>query len=216
MIYLVCGLDSQTKDKRIADLKNKIFPSNKNITLDFEVLSASKLPLQNLKRAMTTLPVLAEKRFILIRQAEQLQTEHRQLIADLLEKTKDFLILLLDLEDAKAAENLKKQFVSSLEILYFEKGLKRNIFDFTRCIVQNKKCEALKQLSEFIDDGVHPLKIMPTIVWEWKKNKERLGSLRFQEGLLALQQADLNIKRSRLSSRQALEVLVVKLCSLAA
>jgi hypothetical protein len=37
---------------------------------------------------------------------------------------------------------------------------------------------------------------------------------KFEKGLLALGEADLNIKRSRLKPEQALELLVVKLCAL--
>ncbi len=216
MIYLVCGSDTFAKDQKISDLKSQFFSSSSQSSLDVETLSGFKLNALVLKKSLMTMPILGQHRLVLIRDADRLTSQHRVMIRDQAEKAKDFLVLVLDVQEVKAGEGLIKQFGKSLECLYFERGSTKNIFSLTRLIVGNKKTEALKQFSEFFNEGTHPLQMIPAIVWEWKKNKKRLGSARFQEGLRMIQQADVNIKRSRLSAQEALEVLIVKLCSLAA
>jgi DNA polymerase III delta subunit len=216
MIYLVCGSDTFAKGQKISELKNKIFSSSSQSSLDVEILSGFKLNALVLKKSLMSMPILGQHRLVLIRDADRLTAEHRVMIRDQADKAKDFLVLVFDVQEAKAGESLIKQFGKSLDSLYFEQASKRNIFSLTRLIVGNKKTEALKQFAEFFEEGTHPLQMIPAIVWEWKRNKKRLGSAKFQEGLRMIQQADMNIKRSRLSAQQALEVLIVKLCSLAA
>ena len=72
-----------------------------------------------------------------------------------------------------------------------------------------------------IDNIYHPwytrtLQLMGGLVWFWGKLKQRISAEKFKKGLLHLQEADLNIKRSRIKAEYALEVLVVKLCLLIA
>lgn len=215
MIYLVCGLDTFAKDQKIFDLKNTLFSSSSQSSLDVEILSGSKLDPSILKKSLISMPILGQHRLVLIRDADGLTAQARVMILDHVTKTQDFLVVVLDAQEGKTGEGLIKQFGKSLETLYFEQGTKKNIFALTRLIVSNKKMEALKQLAEFLEQGIHPLQMIPAIIWEWKRNKKRLGSARFIEGLKVIQQADVNIKRSRLSASQALEVLIVKLCSLA-
>jgi DNA polymerase III delta subunit len=86
-----------------------------------------------------------------------------------------------------------------------------NVFDMTKLITAGKSGEALKLLKGFYDDNVHPLQIMPALVWYWSKEGRACGRERFHKGLQALQEADLNIKRSRLDPQYAVEKLVVEL-----
>ena len=74
----------------------------------------------------------------------------------------------------------------------------------------------LKILNDVLDHGDHPLQILGALVWFWGKNKPRVNPERFQRGLNELQEADWNIKRSRLRPEHTLEILIVKLCSLVA
>jgi DNA polymerase III delta subunit len=52
-------------------------------------------------------------------------------------------------------------------------------------------------------------------VWYWGKEGRMLAKTKFERGLQALEEADLNIKRSRLNPEYAVEKLVVELMSLA-
>ncbi len=81
-------------------------------------------------------------------------------------------------------------------------------------VMANDPAQALKILNELLEEGIHPLQIMGGLLWFWGKEKFRLKGDRYNKGLLVLQEADLNIKRSRLLPEHAIEVVVVKLCSL--
>jgi len=86
-----------------------------------------------------------------------------------------------------------------------------NVFDMTKLITARRSGDALKMLDGFYRDNVHPLKIMGALVWYWGKEGKALGPERFERGLKALEEADLNIKRSRLNPQYAVEKLVVEL-----
>jgi len=216
MIYLLCGLDNQIKEKKIAELKDKFFSSLEALSFDYQILHGQKLDNATLKRALIALPSLSKKRLVLIRQADKLTAENKDLIAALIDDIKDFLIIVLDAENSKAGGILKKKFSKQIKVLHFEEEKRLGVFDLTRAISQNKKTEALKTLAQLLEDGVYPLQLMGGILWEWKKNRPRLSPESFKQGLLDLQEADFNVKRSRLRADYALEVLVIKLCSLRA
>ena len=216
MIYLLCGLDNQAKEKKIAEIKAKSFSSHEAVSFDYQILHGPKLDNATLKKSLIALPSLSKKRLVLIRQADKLTTENKNLIAELIGDIKDFLIIILDAENAKAGGALKKKFSKQIKVLHFEEEAKLGVFDLTRAISQNKKANALDVLAQLLGDGTHPLQLMGGILWEWKKNRPRLSFERFKDGLLALEEADVNIKRSRLRADYALEVLVIKLCSLRA
>ena len=55
---------------------------------------------------------------------------------------------------------------------------------------------------------------MGALVWFWGKSQDRMPGERFRKGLLVLQEADVNIKRSRLKPEYAVEVAVIKLMRL--
>ena len=86
-----------------------------------------------------------------------------------------------------------------------------NVFDMTKLMTARRSGEALKMLAGFYGNNVHPLQIMGALVWYWGKEGKALGRERFERGLKALEEADLNIKRSRLEPQHAVEKLVVEL-----
>ena len=71
-----------------------------------------------------------------------------------------------------------------------------------------------KMMNEFYNQGMYPLQMMGALVWYWGKEGRALGPQRFERGLKALEEADLNIKRSRLLPEYAIEKLVVELVEL--
>jgi DNA polymerase III delta subunit len=88
------------------------------------------------------------------------------------------------------------------------------VFDMTKLIAAGRPKDALKMLSDFYSEGVHPLQIMGGLVWFWGKEGRLLQKEKFERGLKALEEADLNIKRSRLDPEYAVEKLVVELTGL--
>ena len=86
-----------------------------------------------------------------------------------------------------------------------------SVFDMTKLMTAHRSGEALKMLDGFYRADVHPLAVMGALVWYWGKEGKAAGRERFERGLKALEEADLNIKRSRLDPQYAVEKLVVEL-----
>lgn len=218
MLYLVCGPDHQTKNQKILSIKEKIFSSNQNHSFDYESLYARNLDAKTLKAAMIALPSLTSKRIIVIRQADQLTESLQNLILQLIQTTKDFLIVILDAEESSCARQFQKKFGSEIKILHHEAKKEVSVFDLEKAILNHEKALALKILSQILKQEKLPIrsaapKIMGGILWIWKKNKNSFSLERFCCGLSSLKEADFHIKRSRLKPEHALEILLVKLCS---
>ncbi len=214
MIYLLLGEDAQAKDQKITELKKKILTSKESYDFDYEVLHALKLDPAILKKSLIALPALSKKRLVLIRILQKLDAKNKELILDFIQEKQDYLDLILDADQPEAIESFIAKISPKAQVFNFSKGSVQNVFDITKAIGLRNPTEALRILEELINQGSHPLQIMGGIVWFWGKNRGRLSADQFKIGLLILQEADLNIKRSRLVAQQAVEVAVVKLCAL--
>ena len=214
MTYLFLGEDREAKDKKIAELKKKLFPSPDATSFDYEILYGHKLNPQTLQRSLLALPVIAPQRMIILHECQRMDEHNQSVIVNFLKTNTDYIILILDCDDL----NLKEGFVQGLrpyvKVIDFPKPVRQNVFDMGRMITMRKPKDALDILNDLLASGDQPVQIMGGLVWSWGKAKDRIPSKRFSEGLLALQEADTNIKRSRLKPEYALELLVVKLCSL--
>lgn len=216
MHYLLLGDDTLAKDKKILEIKKKFFPSPEAFSFDYELLHGHKLEPDTLKKALITLPVIAPQRLILIRQVSKLTAANKQLILDFLRNKQPHAILVLDSDEGEDRDAFTSQLTKNCQVFRFGEGVKQNVFDMTKAVALRKPIEALSILANLFSQGTQPLQIMGGIVWFWGKNKGRLSKVKFRQGLLALQEADINIKRTRLKPEHALEILVVKLCSLLA
>jgi len=214
MIYLLLGEDCEAKDKKIVDLKNKHLSSTESITFDYEALHGHKLDSDILKKTLISLPTVASQRFILIRQCDKLKAKNKEIILKFVQSKPTHIVLILDSDGPEKKDSFMQSLTPLAKVLNFSTGRKSNVFDMTRAISMRKPKEALKTLSGLLSSGDHPLQIMGGLVWFWGNSRQRVTSLQFKEGLVALQEADLNIKRSRLKPKHALEILVVRLCSL--
>ena len=84
----------------------------------------------------------------------------------------------------------------------------------TKLISSRRTADALKMLDGFYTNHMHPLQVMGALVWFWSKDGRAYGTEKFERGLKALEEADLNIKRSRMNPEHAVEKLVVELVEL--
>lgn len=216
MIYLFYGEDMAAKNQKIADLKKKILANEDSLSFDYEILSAVKLDPIELKKSLLALPVLAPKRLIVIHAIQKLEAHNQELIFEFIRFKSAQADLILDSDE----DNIEKSFISKIAaqatVIHSPGRLKHNVFDMTRAIGARNHIEALKILGQLFSEGNHPLQIMGGLVWYWGDSRNRIAREKFKKGLLELQQADLNIKRSRQEPEHVLEVLVVKLCSLIA
>ena len=211
MIYLFLGDDLSAKDAKITEIKNKFFKdSQEALAFDFDNLDAKELKEDALKQAFLTLPVIAPHRLIVLRQVHKLKSADIQVLIKFCQKPAKHCDVILE-----STENILKGDLKDLPL--YAKGVVMgkpegpNVFDMTKLMTARRSGEALKMLAGFYGNNVHPLQIMGALVWYWGKEGKALGRERFERGLKALEEADLNIKRSRLEPQHAVEKLVVEL-----
>ena len=211
MIYLFLGSDFPAVDARIAEIKNKFFKNSQEaLAFDFDNLDASQLGADALKQAFLTLPVIAPHRLIILRQVHKLKSAGIQVLINFCQKPAKHCDVILE-----SSENTLKGDLKDLPL--YAKGMVMarpeapSVFDMTKLITAHRSGEALKMLDGFYRADVHPLAVMGALVWYWGKEGKPLGKERFERGLKALEEADLNIKRSRLDPQYAVEKLVVEL-----
>ena len=212
MVYLFIGEDTSAKDLKFLELKKKFLPSE-SVHFDHEFLHAPKLDSPALQKALMGLPVIAEKRLIFIRQCHQLSQHNQDLIAGFIDGHFDHAVLVLDSDEWTEKDSFVKKIIGRCQPVIFKTAKKLNVFEMTQAIEMKKEVEALKMLNDLISFGQHPLQIMGAVVWGWRRLRKHMPAQRFERGLRALKEADLNIKRSRLKPEYALEFLIVKLCS---
>jgi DNA polymerase III delta subunit len=211
MIYLFLGDDLPAKDAKISEIKNKFFKdSQEALAFDLDNLDAKDLRDDALKKAFLALPVIAPLRLIILRQVHKLKSADIQVLINFCQKPAKYCDLILE-----SSENTLKGDLKDLPLYVKGTVLGKpegpNVFDMTKLISAHRGGEALKMLDGFYRADVHPLQIMGALVWYWGKEGKACGKERFERGLKALQEADLNIKRSRLEPRYAVEKLVVEL-----
>ena len=216
MAYLFIGRDLPKKDAKLAELKTKLFKDPSALSFDYEALSAHKLNSDELKKSLLALPYMAAQRMVVIRQCERLSEHNREIILEFLPQDQKAVVLVLDFDelDLRSAFFLKLKVLT--QVLNFGTEKVINVFDMTRAISSHDTAGAIKMLHELIGNNTHPLQIMGGLVWYWSKEREHLNTARFQQGLMVLEEGDLNIKRSRLKPEYAVEKVVVQLASLRA
>ena len=214
MTYLFLGEDTLAKDQKIAELKKKILVPPQSFQFDYELLSAAKLEPDVLKKALMAFAAIAAQRLIMIRECHRLSPQNQEIIFQFLEKSCNHAVLVLDADEWDHKNTFLKKVRRMVELVEFSTSSKLNVFDLTKAIDLKKESEALKILDHLTGQGIHPLQVLGTLVWFWGQARYSVSGEKFEKGLLALQEADLNIKRSRLKPEYAVEFLIVKLCSL--
>ena len=220
MIYFLLGENTAGKDAKIAAWKQEYLISAQANNFDYEVLSGHKCDSFVLKKALIALPALAPQRVVLLHECHKLSDHNQELIIEFAASNHEHIVLILESSQWEPTHSLVKSVqnvpgtTSSVKIIDTGRTPKLNVFDMTKAIAQQKSPEALRILSDLFSDGTHPLQIMGGLVWFWGSERLRMPQPKFEKGLQALGEADLNIKRSRLKPEQAVELLVVKLCAL--
>ena len=214
MNYLFLGNKTDLKSQKINQIKSKYLKNKEAQHFDYVSLYSDKLDKDTLKEALIDLPAVATKRVVVIHFIEKLKKDHQRIIEEFLKEKASATVLILNSDKA----DLKNVFVTRLkkttEFFMCDSGAKRNVFDMTRDIEQSNPLGALKTLFELVADGEQPLRILGALLWFWGRMKNKVSRHCFQQGLLYLQEADLNIKRSRLNPVYSIEKCVVSLSAL--
>lgn len=211
MNYLFLGDDYTVKNNAIDEIKKKYLLSGDSQNFDYELLYASKLNPDDLKKSLLSLPVISPQRIVVIREAQKLNERLKKIILEFIQAREKRIILVLDSEETQTNNSFLEQIRKYFDVRIFSKQARKNVFDVTRAMERNNSAEALKVLSELFTEGIHPLQLMGGLVWFWAKVRDALSADQFKKGLLVLGETDINIKRSRLIPEYAIEVAVAKL-----
>jgi len=106
MIYLFLGEDRAAKEQRIAEVKTKHLSSGDALKLDYELLYGSKVDPSVLKKSLIALPAISQKRLVLIRTVEKLNTQNKKILLDFVQSTNEHVVLILD-SDETSTKNLR-------------------------------------------------------------------------------------------------------------
>ena len=214
MTYLFIGRDPQKKDAKLAELKTKLFKDPSALSFDYETISAHKLDSDELTKSLQALPHMSAQRMVVLRQCERLSEHNREIVLAFLPQDQKTVMLVLDFDEIDQRSAFFSKLRNLTQVLNFGVEKAINVFDVTRAISSRDTAGAIKMLHELIGNNTHPLQIMGGLVWYWSKERDHLNTARFQQGLMVLEEGDLNIKRSRLKPEYAVEKVVVELSTL--
>jgi len=211
MIYLIVGENSEKKEEKIQSLKKQFLQSPDSNLFDYEVFYGEKVDPQALRASLLALPILGGKRVVMVRHFTALNERCRNIVTEAAATSQDHCVLILEDEEVEAKSAFVRKLVGPVEVIDFKKEKKANVFNMTDALARRDPAGALHILDGLLADGAHPLQIMGGVVWFWRNRQGRTAQARYEKGLLFLQEADLNIKRSRLRPEYALEMLIVQL-----
>lgn len=174
-----------------------------------------------MKKSLLDLPAVAKKRVVVLTMIQKLNEQNKDIILDVLSKEYAHSVLILDADVLDVKNVFIKAIKARAEVFTFSLGIKKTVWDMIDAVKVKKQSKALGILSDLLEGSVEPpqavvVQIMGALIWAWGNMKKRksLSGEQFKKGLLVLQEADLNIKRTRLDPVQALEMCVVKLSCL--
>lgn len=213
MFYVFLGSDELTKAEKIAELKKKYLGSSDAQKFDLEVCYAEKLDPATLQKALLALPAIASKRVIILYNCHKLDSSNKELLIDFISSPKSAdAVLIMEDGSMKETDTFIKKIRPYAKVISYVSSEPVSVFDMTRAISQKQPSKALQLLSDLLASGVHPLQIMGALIWFWGKSRWQLSQAAYAKGLQYMQQADMDIKRSRLRPEYAMERLVVRLC----
>ena len=214
MTYLLLGEDFLAKDQKIIELKEEILPSTDALAFDYESLDGAEVDARALRKALLALPVIGRRRLVVIRCVHKLDAQAKEILLQCAAQKRDDVVVVLEAGDTEAANAFMKSLAAHAKVVTVQTRKRRNVFDVTNALSARDPVEACAILNNLFAQGDHPLQIMGGLIWFWGKSRPRLSDENFRKGLEALQEADLNIKRSRLKPEYGMELLVVKLAGL--
>ena len=217
MHYLLLGTDTSLKDTQLSKIKQELFADDNALRMDSQSLDGLKLSAENLKIALMSLPALAEKRLVYIRQTEKLSKENLELLENFLKGDPQHVVVVLDAVSWDTRSATRKNMLGSVRTFGREEAAGANVFDLMDIVGRGDCARALNALKELYDRDEEPERLLGGMLWAWSnKLKPRISADKYKKGLLILQEADRYLKRVRFPDRgYALEIALVKLSLLA-
>lgn len=209
--YLFLGGDDSAKRHKVESLKAQYLAKGPQ-NIDFEVVYADDKELSppKLDEILSYFPTqTSQKRIVLIKNAEALNSGQRDVLLKRLKSPiKSLLVILDSLELDGAFVRQLEPFVKKMD---FQSPKDLGVFDLTRAIVSSQTTKALRILNLLLKNRENPQSILGALFWQWDKAKDRLSLDKFKRGLKLLLDTDIRIKTGKLDEELALEMLVIRL-----
>lgn len=215
--YLLIGLKPEDRDARLATLRSNFFLTPEALKFDCETFDGNKLSAKTLQIALYSYPAIAGKKLVVVRRAEKLEDNVLEMIVRFLDDNNAHVVLVLDAGSWDGRHSIKKDIRERLQpaiAAAIEKV--HTVFDMMDTAFGGSIADGLKFLNLLLDRGEVEEKLLGGMIWHWSNRvKGRVPADKYKKGLLVLQEADENLKRSKFPKREhALEVALVKLTSL--
>ena len=209
LVHLLIGQGSSSKDLQIKKIKAELLDKEAS-EFDSEVVYADELDPRGLQEKLLYLPLKSARRVLIIRQAQELKEEAREILLSYLAAGSNKTVLILDVDSIEPKSAFLSALKSYARIYSFEQDFEPGVFDLVRQIESARVLRSLELLNRLISSGVRPELI--------------LGALRSVVRFSAPEQAsrimrlllncDISIKTGKLKASFALEKLVISLCGL--
>ncbi len=217
MHYLLLGTDHQKKSREIRALRDALLPGPDAREFDYSALYGHKLSAKELKETLIQLPALAAQRLVVLFEAHKLDAQALEILAEFLQLDQAATAVVVESDAWGRSAAAVKKLAAHVTIQGDAVEVKGNVFDVTTCVARGQAAGAVASLRALLERGDRPLLLMGGIVWFWgNKARGRVSSAAFEKGLQYLQEADVWMKRTKIQSEYALEVLVTKLSALMA
>jgi DNA polymerase III delta subunit len=211
MVYLFIGEDPLAKDLKLNKLKEELLSLGTR-EFDFDVLYGKETNLRLLQEKILTLPIKAKKRIILIKEAQHLKDDIREFVVGYAQDKRSPAILILDIAQVNRKDGFLGRISQYAQVSRFKDNVRLDTFTLSRQIGMRRMDYALATLSQLLEDGEKPERIIGGLRYAWEKNDSHCPQAK--KKLKALVNCDIDIKTGRLRPDFALEKLVIKLCSL--
>jgi DNA polymerase III delta subunit len=211
MVYLFIGDDSVSKNLKIKALRQEVLQKNTE-QFNLDTLYASQLCRRDLQEKLIYLPVKSSRRFLVIKEAQNLKEEAREFILQYIQRPNKQVILVLDVSRQGKSQGFITHLQKYSRTIRFKETRPPDTFTLSRSIDLRKPDAALRLLNQLLKDGERPERILGGLRYAWEKDT---GSAReMRKRLRLLLNCDIEIKTGRLKPLFALEKLVIGLCSL--
>jgi len=220
--FLFLGDDESAKKKKINEIKERYLDKDFK-DIDFEVVYADgkdsqnqSLTPQKFNEILSYLPANpSKKRIILIKKAEALKQDNKDVLLKYLNNPANSVIVLIDAGLTDNTDAFIKELAPFVKKVEVGRSKKTDAFDLTRAIINRRTTDALIILNKLLQDRKKPQSILGALFWQWENSRDRLNFEKFRMGLKLLLDTDLRIKTGRLDEELALELVVMRLSYLA-
>lgn len=151
-ILLVLGKERFLKDRLVADAEQKTVSGPFGKDFNFSVFRGTDAKLADILDTANTLPVMAERRLVVVRDFDLLKDCKK--ILDLYHEPSDTTLLILCSSDEDWFFTLDKAFQKKFESLYGDEGAVKNFYDMTRDDIREWLREAFAREGKKAGDDV--------------------------------------------------------------